>query len=227
MEVLFEDNNLLAINKPNGLLVHHSYYARNIHEPSLMEILSEKYKDLYLVHRLDRKTSGVILLTKSKAVLPKFQEFFNNNGVKKTYYAVVRGFSPENGTIDSPVRVDETDIRKDAITHYKTLASIELDIPVHPYASSRYSLIKLLPETGRMHQLRIHMNKISHPIVGDYKHGDRFHNRNFEQNFNWHTMFLHAQKVEFKHPINDELITIEADFPDNWQQLFKRFNWKV
>jgi len=107
------------------------------------------------------------------------------------------------------------------------LQKIQLNIAVHPYEFSRYSLVKLLPETGRMHQLRIHMNKISHPIVGDYKYGDRFHNRMFENEFNCNNLFLHANSIEFLHPISKNEINVNAPLPADWNKVFKNFNWKV
>lgn len=226
MEIIFEDEYVLALNKPNGLLVHHSHYARNVEGDSLMELLESSFGKLHLIHRLDRKTSGIVLVAKSKEALVKFQELFMTNNIQKAYYAVVRGFAPKTGKVDTPIRIDETDIYKDALTYYSCLETIELDIPVHPYPKSRYSLLELIPKTGRMHQLRKHMNKISHPIIGDYKHGDRFHNRNFEQNFNWHTMFLHAASLDFAHPYSNQNIELKADFPENWNQLFQEFNWK-
>ena len=102
-----------------------------------------------------------------------------------------------------------------------------LDIPVHPYKTSRYSLVKLTPATGRMHQLRIHMNKISHPIVGDYKYGDRFHNRMFENEFDCNNLFLHAHSLHFKHPITKNNIAIEAILPNDWMYIFRIFDWSV
>jgi tRNA pseudouridine65 synthase len=227
MDIIFEDNYILAINKPNDLLVHHSHYARNIDEESLMEMVNDKYGKMHLVHRLDRKTSGIILLAKSIESLHKFQDLFTERNISKIYYAVVRGFSPAKGSIDTPIRIDETTTYKEALTLYTTLKNIELDVPVQPYEKSRYSLIKLEPKTGRMHQLRKHMNKISHPIVGDYKHGDRFHNRNFEQNYNWHNLFLHAQQLSFVHPFTDKQLTIQASFPENWNVLLEQFEWDI
>jgi len=100
-----------------------------------------------------------------------------------------------------------------------------VDIPVHPYENARYSLVKLTPTTGRMHQLRIHMNKISHPIVGDYKYGDRFHNRMFENEFDCNNLFLHAHQLEFTHPITTKKIAITANLPNDWHKIFRKFNW--
>lgn len=228
LELIYEDNNLVVVNKPNNFLIHESHYARNIEEPTLIEVLNNQLGyAVFPVHRLDRKTSGIILFVKEKSNIDIYQKLFQNQQIQKTYYAVVRGFADETGKVDSPVQNDDTGIYKEALTHYETVQTIELDIPVHPYDKSRYSLVKLLPKTGRMHQLRKHLNKISHPIVGDYKYGDRFHNRNFEDNFNWIYMFLHAQSLEFTDPITNEPVKFIASFPTDWIDLFNKFDWKI
>lgn len=228
IEIVFEDDYIIAVNKPNNFLVHHSHYARNIEEPTLLEQLTNQLgTEYYPIHRLDRKTSGIILLAKQKEFVAPFQELFNQNDIHKTYFAIVRGFSPNTGKIDTPVKNDDTGVYKDALTNYQTICSIELDIPVTPYDKSRYSLIKLLPETGRMHQLRKHMNKINHPIVGDYKYGDRFHNRMFETQFNCNYLFLHAYKIEFTHPLTLKKISLTAEFPLDWMLIFNVFNWNI
>lgn len=228
LEIVFEDDYIIAVNKPNNFLIHHSHYARNIEEITLLELLEQQTnKTFYPIHRLDRKTSGIILLAKQKEFVAVFQELFNTNAIHKTYYAIVRGFSPETGKIDTPVKNDDSNVYKDALTNYNTINNIELDIPVTPYDKSRYSLIKLLPETGRMHQLRIHMNKVNHPIVGDYKYGDRFHNRMFETQFGCNYLFLHAYKIEFTHPLTSQPLVLIAQFPLDWLLVFNVFNWKI
>jgi len=226
IEILFEDSHLIIVNKPNNLLIHNSYYARNIKEPTLLEILKVQLNmDFYPVHRLDRKTSGVLVLAKHKNEVAIFQELFTANEIQKTYFGIVRGFVENQVLITSPVKNPDTQVYKNAETNCEPLNTKILDIPVHPYKNSRYSLVKLTPSTGRMHQLRIHMNKISHPIVGDYKYGDRFHNRMFEQEFNCNNLFLHAQKLNFIHPITTTKIAITAIFPEDWTKIFNIFNW--
>lgn len=227
IEIVYEDEYIIAVNKPNNFLIHNSHYARNIAEKTLLDVLQEQLNyPVYPLHRLDRKTSGIILFLKQKEFVAQFQDLFTTNTVTKTYYAIVRGFSPNAGTIDSPVKNDDTGVYKDAITDYKTIHSVELAIPVHPYDNSRYSLIELTPKTGRMHQLRKHLNKLNHPIVGDYKYGDRFHNRMFETEFNCIYMFLHAFAIHFKHPLSHQNISLSADFPSDWHKMFQQFNWQ-
>jgi len=228
IETIYEDDFVIAVNKPNNVLVYASYFARNIKDADLVTLLKEQYgKDYYPIHRLDRKTSGVLLLAKEKEFVKDFQQQFENAEVQKTYFAVVRGFCQPAGIIDTPTKNAETRKYKDALTEYETLETIELDIPVHPYETSRYSLVKFTPKTGRMHQLRIHANKISHPIVGDYQYGDRFHNRMFEQDFNWNNMFLHADSITISHPNSKEKLSLKAHFPKDWIELFKKFKWHI
>ena len=154
IETVYEDESIIAVNKPNNILVYASYFARNIKEDDLLTLLKEQMgQNLYPIHRLDRKTSGIILLAKEKEFVKDYQQQFEKNLVQKQYYAVVRGFSQAKGIIDTPTKNAETGTYKEALTEYKTLETIELDIPVHPYDKSRYSLVKFTPKTGRMHQL--------------------------------------------------------------------------
>jgi len=229
IEVCFEDEHIIAVNKPNNILVHHSFMARNMdQESTLIELLQEQLKlKLYPAHRLDRKTSGIILLVKKREEVKQFQDLFKFNKIYKTYHALVRGFTPEMGTIDSPVKGRDANVHRDAHTEYRKLQEVCLDIPVHPYQNSRYSLLELKPQTGRLHQLRIHLNKISHPIVGDPKYGDRFHNRMFEEQLGMSKLFLHASSLTFAHPFNNKKVYINAKLPADWCRIKRRFNWDV
>ena len=92
---------------------------------------------------------------------------------------------------------------------------------MQPYNNSRYSIIELTPKTGRLHQLRIHLNKISHPLIGDPKYGDRFHNRMFASEFECNKMFLHAKELQFTHPFTKEHLCISAELPKNWRDIHK------
>lgn len=227
IEIIYEDDSILAVNKPNNILVYASYFARNIKDDDLVTLLKKQTElDLYPIHRLDRKTSGILLLAKEKEFVKDYQQQFENNKVQKHYYAIVRGYCHSTGIIDTPTKNAETKMYKEALTEYETIETIELDIPVHPYDKSRYSLVKFTPKTGRMHQLRIHANKISHPIVGDYQYGDRFHNRMFENEFNWNNMFLHASELTIKQPNSGDSLILKSSFPADWDKLFETFNWQ-
>lgn len=229
IEVLFEDEYCLIVNKPNNVLVHHSYYSRNITDDSLLQLLRQQFvgSNFYPVHRLDRKTSGIILLAKDKTYVSKFQDLFMSDAIQKKYYAVVRGFCDDTGTIDSPVKNPDTGVYKDALTVYKTVSNITLDIPVQPYETSRYSVLEFEPKTGRMHQLRKHANKIAHPIIGDHKYGNRHHNQMFESNFGLDYLFLHAHSLSFTHPFTNQELVITKKTPSFWNTFFNAVNWDI
>ncbi len=222
---IYEDNFCLIINKPSNLLVHHSYYARNIEEDSLAEILRNQGVTAFPVHRLDRKTSGLILFSKKKEDVPAFQTLFEENKIEKKYLALLRGHVAESGIIDSPVK-NERGNYKEAETHFRCLKHIELAIPVAPYETSRYSLVEFTPKTGRMHQLRIHANKIAHPIIGDPKYGNRHHNHMFIEKFEIDKLFLHAKSLEFKHPFTIESVKVEIELPEFWSKVLVE-EWKI
>jgi tRNA pseudouridine65 synthase len=227
IEIIYDDEYCIVVNKPNNILVHHSYYSRNITDDSLLQLLRKQFvnQNFYPLHRLDRKTSGLLLLAKKKEYISKFQDLFTSHSIQKKYYALVRGYCEESGKIDSRVKNPDTGVYKDALTLYKKISQIELNIPVSPYSTSRYSLLELQPKTGRMHQLRKHMNKIAHPIIGDHKYGNRHHNQMFETKFGLDYLFLHAHTLEFKHPFIGENITLNLQVPIFWRELFKKLNW--
>ena len=130
IEILFENDSIIAVNKPNNTLVYASYFARNIKDDDLVTLLKEQTElELYPIHRLDRKTSGILLLAKEKEFVKDYQQQFENNKVQKHYYAVVRGYCPPKGIIDTPTKNAETGMYKEALTEYETLETIELDIP--------------------------------------------------------------------------------------------------
>jgi tRNA pseudouridine65 synthase len=218
MEIVYEDEFILIVNKPNDLLVHHSYYARNIEENSLVQLLQGKGYAVYPIHRLDRKTSGLLLLAKKKEYVSAFQVLFENGQIQKKYLALLRGHVSEEGIIDSPVK-NERGNYKEAETSFRLIRHIEMQIPVQPYQTSRYSLVEFTPKTGRMHQLRIHANKISHPIIGDPKYGNRHHNHMFIEKFGINKLFLHASSLSFIHPYTSSPLIFKVPLPIFWDFL--------
>ena len=229
ISVIFEDEYCICVSKPNDVVVHHAKHSRNVaDENSLLQLLEQQFgKKFYPIHRLDRRTSGIILLAKETKYVSKFQELFTNSAIQKIYLGVVRGFAPKTKTIDSPVKGRDANVYKEAETHLTCLDQITLDIPVKPYDSSRYSLVKLAPKTGRLHQLRIHMNKISHPLIGDGKYGDKNHNVMFMDNFGWDNLFLHAYSLSFTHPFTNESLDLKTALPTNWKSLLDKFDWQI
>ena len=228
LEIIYQDNYCLLVTKPNNVLVHHAHHSRNkIEEESLIQLIENQFgKRYYPIHRLDRKTSGIILLASKREYVASFQALFTNNEIQKIYYGVVRGFSQDNKVINSPVKGRDALVYREAETHLNCLDKIELNIPVKPYDSSRYSLVELKPKTGRMHQLRIHMNKVSTPLINDAKYGDKNHDLMYAKQFGWKNLFLHAGSLEFIHPFTNKKLILKSSFSEDWVQLFQEFSWK-
>lgn len=218
LSILYQSADLVAINKPHGLLVHRSPIASNASEFAVQLLRDQLGQRVYPVHRLDRKTGGVLLFALNEEMNSAIQQQFMEGGVDKTYLAIVRGFTPDEQTIDYALRNDETGVFQDAVTHVKTVERAEIPLPFGKHATSRYSLVELTPTTGRMHQLRKHMAHILHPIIGDRPHGCNKQNKLFKEHFDMNTMLLHAQRIEFDHPVTSERIVITA----LWQSEFER-----
>lgn len=206
IEIIYEDENLVAINKPHGLLVHRTKIANDADVFALQLLRDKINQKVYPVHRIDRKTSGVLLFTKSKESLREIRRIFDTRGVIKTYLAIVRGHLNAKGIID--YALTENDKTQDALTHYKVIKEFELPIPSAKFNTSRYSLLALFPQTGRFHQLRKHMAHIFHPIIGDRPHGCNKQNKLWKEKFAMTTMLLHAQTLHFE--FNGQPIIIEA-----------------
>lgn len=219
LHIVFEDAHCLVVDKPSNLIVHHSYYARNIEETSLTDLIRESgYPEASPVHRLDRKTSGLLLFSKKAEWVSEFQILFDKNEIEKKYLALLRGFVPEEGVVDSPVKNDRGNY-KDAETRFRCLEQFERDYVIPPYEKQRYSLVEMVPVTGRMHQLRIHANKMAHPIINDPKYGNRHHNHYFQEELGIHELFLHAYQLKFRQPFTSEAIDLQAPLPDFWNRF--------
>jgi tRNA pseudouridine65 synthase len=222
--ILFEDEYCLVVNKPSNLIVHHSSFARNIEETSLTDLVREKgFPNTSPVHRLDRKTSGCLLFSKEKEFVSTFQQLFESDQIEKKYTALVRGWIPESGVIDSPVK-NERGNYKEALTHFKTIELLELPFAFSKYPTQRYSLVELSPKTGRYHQLRIHCAKIGHPIINDPKHGDRHHNHFFENELGITNLFLNAEELNFIHPFINKKVQILDSTLENWKELLEKLS---
>ncbi len=198
LEIIYETNDLIAINKPHGLLVHKSKIAKDAHEFALQMLRNQVGYKVFPAHRLDRKTSGVLLFSKSKEIDSLIQKLFRDRKVDKKYHAIVRGFTPLSGIVD--YAIGENERKQEALTRYSTLKHFELEIESGKFQTSRYSLVELLPETGRYHQLRKHLAHILHPIIGDRPHGCNKQNKIWKDKFNMTTMMLHARSLTFEFP---------------------------
>ncbi len=222
LEIVYQDEYLVAINKPHGLLVHRSPIAADASEFAIQLLRDQINQKVFPVHRLDRKTSGVLLFALNEEVNRIMQEAFMNKKVDKTYLALVRGFTDETGTIDYELTNDDGKTQ-DAITHYKTIETFDIPVPFGKQLSSRYSLVEVAPETGRMHQIRKHFAHIFHPIIGDRPHGCNKQNKLFLEKWEMNKMLLHAQKISFIHPISNETIRIEAEMQEDFKRILALF----
>lgn len=235
LEILYKDDYLVAINKPSGLLVHKSPIDRHETRFALQILRDQLGQYVYPIHRLDKPTSGVLLFALDKTTAQSMSECFRTNEVRKSYIAIVRGYTATDDTIDYALKqmldtkeqkaLGITKEAQEAITKYERLATIELPYAVSRYPVARYSLVRLKPLTGRKHQLRRHMKHVFHPIVGDTKHGRGEHNKLFREKFDMHRLLLHAHKIHFEHPVSKENIEIFAPFDSIFTKLFKTFSW--
>lgn len=223
LPLLHQDQYLVAINKPHGLLVHRSPIASDASEFAVQLLRDQLGQRVYPVHRLDRKTSGALLFALDKTTNSAMQMAFAEGKVTKTYLAIVRGFTEDSFEIDYPLRRDDghgnLGVAQEAFTSGITLARAELPYPLGKHASSRYSLVELMPTTGRMHQLRKHMAHVFHPIIGDRPHGCNKQNRFFKEKFDLTSMLLHASEVRFAHPVHQTEVTVRAPLSDEFDRM--------
>jgi tRNA pseudouridine65 synthase len=229
LEILYQDDALIAVNKPAGLAVHRSKMVGNAEE-FLIDVLREQVGGtVYLAHRLDRATSGVLLIARSTEVAAALGEQFMGRDVHKQYLAVVRGWpEPTEGVVDYPLPGSrETGPRRDACTAYRRLATVEVPIELGRYPQQRYALVLAEPKTGRFRQIRKHMAHIHHPVIGDCQHGRSDHNRLYKQHFSCHRMLLHAWRLRFRHPMDDRPMELEAPLDLPYRNLLERFSWAL
>src|SRR5690606_11837402 len=163
LEIVYEDDHLIAINKPHGLLEHRSSLANDATQFALQLLRDQVGKPVYPAHRIDRKTGGVLLFSLNNACDSKMHQMFAARETEKTYLALLPGYAPKRGEIDYPLK-NERGTLQEAHTTYKTLATAEIPPPSGTHSPSRYSLVMASPLTGRMHQLRRHFAHILHPI---------------------------------------------------------------
>jgi len=230
LQLIFEDEHYLAINKPAGVLVHKTPLERDPDALFAVQLLEQQlgYK-VYPMHRIDRPTSGILLFAKNAMAASLLQPQFSGNGMQKYYLAIARGFMPEkHGEINQPLAKDMEFELQEAKTEYWELNTVEI-----PYASSeryptsRYALVKIYPQTGRMHQIRRHFAHLRHYIIGDTTHGDNRQNHFFDSQFKLRNMLLHAWQLNFKHPYSGSTIAIVAPLPAYFENTMKQLGWAV
>lgn len=216
--ILFEDEYLIAVNKPAGIFVHPTKLDATA-GPSMMDVLRDYCGHyVYAVHRLDRKTTGVLLFAKNQEVHSLLNKAFEERTVQKIYLAIVRGYVEDEILIDYPL-VNTKNKMQDAVTQIKCMIRSEIDLPHGPFQTSRYSLVSLTPLTGRTHQLRRHMNHIRHPIIGDRPYGCNKQNRLLLENFGLQDLMLHAFSLSFQHPVSGHNTRLIAPLQSEFKRM--------
>ena len=225
IEVIYEDNDIIVVNKPKGMVVHPG--NGNVDGTLVNAIMAKCEGSLSgiggeirpgIVHRIDKDTSGLLIVAKNDKAHVNLSEQIKEHKVKKTYIALVRGVVKENeATIDMPIGRNKTDRKKmavckdgkNAVTHIKVLKRWE-----------HYTLLQVNIETGRTHQIRVHLSYIGYPIIGDYTYS------NGKNEFGVVGQCLHAQKLEFKHPITNKIMELEAPLPEYFQEIIQKLDNK-
>lgn len=225
LDILYRDLEIIAINKPHGLLVHRSSIAADTSEFALQLLRDQIGQAVYPAHRLDRKTAGALLFSLTKEMDPQLQNLFATRQTNKTYWAIVRGYTEDTFSVDYPLK-KENGTLQEALTHFRTLHRAELPIPQGKHPTSRYSLVEALPITGRMHQIRRHLAHIFHPIIADRPHGCNKQNKFWKETFKMDSMMLHAKELSFVHPSNQAMVTIQAPLQPEFERVLHLLNIK-
>ncbi|MCI8587141.1 MAG: RluA family pseudouridine synthase, partial [Clostridia bacterium] len=223
LKIVYEDDHIIVVNKPKGLVVHPA--AGNPDGTlvnAIMSICKESLSGIGgeirpgIVHRLDKDTSGLLIVAKNDVAHINLSEQIKNHKVRKTYIALVRGIVKENeATINMPIGRSTKDRKKmavvkngkEAITHFKVIKRYE-----------KYTLLEINIETGRTHQIRVHLSQIGYPIVGDYTYS------NGKNEFDVEGQMLHAKRLEFKHPKTGQDMDLIADYPEYFKDIIEELD---
>jgi len=215
LPALYRDDWLAVVDKPAGLMVHDSALARGETDFAADRLREQFGKPIFLVHRLDRATSGCLLLAFDRETASALGKSVMAGGIEKDYLAVCRGWPIEpQFVVDHPLDGGPgKPLKKPAQTAFEVLATCELELPSAGFATSRYALLRASPITGRFRQIRRHLKHLSHHLIGDTSHGDGRHNRQFRM-LGIHRMLLHAWRLGFVHPQSGNAMSIEAPVTD-------------
>jgi tRNA pseudouridine65 synthase len=223
--VLYRDDALAVVNKPAGLMAHASPMARG-EDDFLVDRLREQFAaPVHLIHRLDRATSGCLLIAFDRDTAAALGRVFMSREVRKDYLAICRGWPEENLLVDYPLDGGPgKPEKKPAITEFTRLATTEIAMPSAQHPTSRYALLRCSPQTGRYRQIRRHLKHLSHHLIGDSSHGDGRHNRSFRM-VGVHRMLLHAWRLEFAHPVDGRKLETIAPWDAEWAKAMRFLGW--
>ena len=199
--VLHAGDRFVVVAKPAGVMLHDSALARGESDFLADRLRAQFNASIFLVHRLDRATSGCLLVAFDRGTASALGKAWMGGEVRKSYLAVCRGWPAESAfTVDHPLDGGPgKPQKKPAVTRFERLATAELPIPSSGFETSRYALLRAWPQTGRFRQIRRHLKHLSHHLIGDTSHGDGRHNRSFRM-MGIHRMLLHAEQLAFPHP---------------------------
>lgn len=226
LTLLYEDEALVVVDKPPGIAVHRSNLIGADDDYLIDRLRTQVTGTLYLAHRLDRATSGVLLVAKSREIAAELGRQLMARTVDKDYLAVVRGWPADSGCIDHPLSgASLKGPLREARTHWRRLATVEVPLAMGRYPQQRYALLAVSPETGRYQQIRRHFAHASHHLIGDTTHGRGDHNRLFRIHWAMHRLLLHAWRLQFDHPTRGTRLRVEAPLDASWQRIVDAFGW--
>ncbi|HEY2344722.1 MAG TPA: pseudouridine synthase [Xanthomonadaceae bacterium] len=225
LPVVHADDTLAVVAKPAGLMAHASPMAREEDDFLIDRLRVQFGRDVVLVHRLDRATSGCVLVAFDRDTAAALGAQFMDRSVDKTYLAICRGWPDAEGVIDHPLDGGPgKPLKKPAVTAFRRLATGELPEPSGGFATSRYALLECAPETGRWRQIRRHLKHVFHHLIGDTSHGDGHHNRIFRRR-GVQRMLLHAHTLAFTHPCDGARVVATAPLDAPFERALALFDW--
>jgi tRNA pseudouridine65 synthase len=227
--VLFADAHLAVVDKPARLMAHDSGLARGERDFLADRLRAQFGKPVHLIHRLDRATSGCLLIAFDRDTARALSEQFMTRAVEKTYLAVCRGWpEPAEDLIEHPLDGGPgRPEKKPAQTAYRVLATGAMPWAYGEHAESRFALLQCTPHTGRFRQIRRHLKHRHHHLIGDTSHGDGARNRMFRMHLGVHRMLLHAWRLAFDHPQTAQRLTVEAPLDAEFTKALTAFGWPM
>lgn len=225
--IIFKNKDLVVIDKPEGFHVHpHEVKTHRVSkEQTCLYLLRRQINQwVYPVHRLDAATSGLLVFALSSESAHEFHQMLQNQSVQKKYLGVARGYLTGDQNVEIPLPSEKGDKELPAQTLFHNLKTLEINAAIGKYPQSRYSLLQAIPVTGRFHQIRRHLTRLAHPLIGDFAHGDRYHNRYFRDQLRLPGLCLRAQSLRFSW--QGEELYLEAPVTPKWQRLFEMFDYE-
>jgi len=219
IRILHQDDEIVIIDKPPAMLTHRHTLDR--HSPNVQAMMERRLKQsVHVVHRLDRMTTGVMVIALTRNSARDLSLQFRNRSTTKRYLAIVRGHSDDIGRVTNPLEGGAGDA-VEADTSYTTLSRGVVGEPVGRYPEAWFSLVQLELHTGRRHQARRHLHQINHPVLGDNRHGDKEYNRWAAARFGSRHLYLRARELVFAHPATGERVSVTVALPDLWRRVLE------